>query len=48
MRWMVFLLVAVGALAGVTAGMAPTSAPADAEAAPIFGVRLPPVTATGG
>jgi hypothetical protein len=39
---MFFVLVAVGALAGVVADMAPASGPADGEAAPIFGVRIPP------
>jgi hypothetical protein len=39
---MVLVLVAVGALAGVVADMAPASAQADGEAAPIFGVKMPP------
>ncbi len=42
MRRMVFVLVAVGALAGVVADIAPASAQADGEAAPIFGVKMPP------
>ena len=36
------MLVAVGALAGVVAYMAPASGQADGEAAPIFGVSIPP------
>jgi hypothetical protein len=39
---MVFVLVAVGALAGVVADMAPAAAQADGEAAPIYGVKMPP------
>ncbi len=42
MRRIVFVLVAVVALAGVVAHMAPTSGLADGEAAPIFGVKIPP------
>ena len=42
MRRIVFVLVAVVALAGVVAHMAPTSGPADGEVAPIFGVKIPP------
>ena len=42
MRSIVFALVAVGALAGVPATMAPASGQADGEAAPIYGVKLPP------
>ena len=42
MRRIVFVLVAVGALAGVVAHVAPASGQADGEAAPIFGVKLPP------
>jgi Cytochrome P460 len=41
MRWIVFGLVAAGA-AGVVACMAPASGQADGEAAPIYGVKLPP------
>jgi Cytochrome P460 len=37
-----FFLVAVAALAGVVAYMAPASGQADGEAAPIFGVKIPP------
>jgi hypothetical protein len=37
-----FVLFAVGALAGVAAYMAPASGQADEEAAPIFGVKIPP------
>jgi hypothetical protein len=42
MRRIVFVLVAVGALAGAVAYMAPASGQAEGEAAPIFGVKLPP------
>jgi hypothetical protein len=42
MRRIVFMLVAVGALAGVVASMAPASGQADGEAAPVFGVKIPP------
>ncbi len=42
MRRIVFVLVAVGALAGVVAYMAPASGQADGEAAPIFGIQMPP------
>jgi hypothetical protein len=42
MRRIVFVLVAVGALAGVVATMAPASGQADGEAAPIYGVKIPP------
>src|SRR5438445_4597237 len=42
MRRIVFVLVAVVALAGVVAYMAPASGQADGEAAPIFGVTIPP------
>jgi hypothetical protein len=42
MRRIVFALVAVGALAGVVAHMGPASGQADGEAAPIFGVKIPP------
>jgi Cytochrome P460 len=42
MRRIVFALVAVGALAGVVASMAPASGQTDGEAAPIFGVTIPP------
>jgi hypothetical protein len=48
MRRIVFVLVAVGALAGVVAYMAPAFGQADREAAPIFGVKIPPDTAIGG
>jgi hypothetical protein len=42
MRRIVFVLVAVVALAGVVAYMAPASGQDDGEAAPIFGVKIPP------
>jgi hypothetical protein len=47
-RRIVFVLVAVVALAGVVYCMAPTSGQADGEAAAIFGGKIPPDTATGG
>ena len=42
MRRIVFVLIAVVALPGVVAYMAPASGQADGEAAPIFGVKIPP------
>ena len=42
MRRIVLVLAAVGLLAGVVATMVPASGQADGEAAPIFGVKLPP------
>src|SRR5271170_7127892 len=42
MRRIVFLPVVVVALAGAVAYMAPASGQADGEAAPIFGVKIPP------
>ena len=42
MRQIVCVLVALTALAGVVAFMAPASGESDAEAAPIFGIRIPP------
>jgi hypothetical protein len=41
MRRIVFALIAVGALAGLVAEMAPASGQSDGEAAPIFGVKIP-------
>jgi hypothetical protein len=42
MRRIVFVLVAVVALAGVVAYMGPASGQADGEAAPIYGITIPP------
>ena len=42
MRRAVLVLAGVGALAGMVVPMAPASGQADGEAAPIFGVRMPP------
>ena len=42
MRRIFSVLVAVAALAGVVAYMAPASGQADGETAPIFGVKIPP------
>ena len=42
MRRIVFVLIAVVALPGMVAYMAPASGEADGEAAPIFGVKIPP------
>ena len=42
MRRIFFALVAVVALAGVVAYMVPASGHADEEAAPIFGIKIPP------
>ena len=47
MRRNAVVVVAVVAMAGVVAVMAPASGQVDGEAAPIYGVRLPPDTATG-
>ena len=41
MRRIVFVMVAVTALAGVVTYMAPASGQADGEAAPIYGVTIP-------
>ena len=41
MRRIVFMLAAVGGLAGVAAFMAPVSGQSDGEAAPISGVKIP-------
>jgi hypothetical protein len=48
MRRIVFVLIAVVALPGVVAYMAPASGEADGEAAPISESKFPPDTATGG
>ena len=48
MRRIVFVLVSIVALAGVVASLAPASGQSDGEAAPIFGVKSLPDTATGG
>jgi Cytochrome P460 len=42
MKRIAFLLVAVAAVAGIVASSAPASGNADEEAAPIFGIKLPP------
>src|SRR5262245_1991167 len=42
MRWLASVVIAVGALAGAVACMAPASGQADGEAAPIYGVKIPP------
>src|SRR5208283_3344349 len=42
MKRIAFLLVAVAALAGAVASSAPASGHADEEAAPIFGIKIPP------
>jgi len=42
MRHIVFALFAVVALTGVVAYLAPASGQADGEAAPIFGIKIPP------
>jgi hypothetical protein len=42
MRRIVFVLVAVAALAGVVASLAPAAGQVDGEAAPIFGIKIPP------
>jgi len=42
MKRIVFVLVAIVALAGVVASLAPASGQSDGEAAPIVGVKIPP------
>ena len=42
MRRIMFVLVAVAALIGAVASMAPAPAQNDGEAAPIFGITIPP------
>ena len=42
MKWIAFLLIAVAAVAGVVSSSAPGSGNADEEAAPIFGIKIPP------
>ena len=42
MRWIIFLVVTVATVAGVVVFTAPASRDADEEAAPIFGVEIPP------
>ncbi|MFZ0797820.1 MAG: cytochrome P460 family protein, partial [Terriglobales bacterium] len=42
MKRIAFLLVAVAAVAGVVASSASASGNADEEAAPIFGIKIPP------
>ena len=42
MKRIAFVLVAVAALAGVNTYMSPASGEADGDAAPIFGVKIPP------
>jgi hypothetical protein len=48
MKRIAFLLVAIATMAGVVVTMAPASGRADDEAVPIFGIKTPPDTATGG
>ena len=43
-----FLVVAVATVAGIVTSMAPAPRHADGEAAPIFGSKFLPDTATGG
>jgi hypothetical protein len=42
MKRIAFLLVAVATVAGIAASTAPASGHADEEAAPIFGIKIPP------
>ena len=42
MKRIIFVLVTVAALAGAVAYMGPASGQADGEAAPIFGIKIPP------
>jgi len=48
MKRIAFLLFAVAALSIIAASANPGAGPADDEAAPIFGVKIPADTATGG
>jgi hypothetical protein len=48
MKQMVSVLVAVAGLAGALAPMAPAAGQADGTTAPIYGIKLPPDTVTGG
>src|SRR5580692_3832688 len=41
MKWTLFALVGVGALAGAVATLSPSSGQPDGEAAPIYGIKLP-------
>jgi cytochrome P460 len=42
MKWITFLTLAVASVAGIAAYSAPASGNADDEAAPIFGIKIPP------
>src|SRR5580693_932019 len=42
MKWVAFLLVAVATVAGVVVASGPAIRHADEEAAPIFGIKIPP------
>src|SRR6266849_3541179 len=42
MKRLAFLVVAIAAVAGVVASLAPASGRADDEAVPIFGIKIPP------
>jgi hypothetical protein len=42
MRGMIFALMAAGAVAGALATLAPASGQSDGEAAPIYGIKIPP------
>jgi hypothetical protein len=42
MRWIAFLLIAVASVAGVIVLTAPASGQGGGEAAPIFGIKIPP------
>jgi hypothetical protein len=42
MRWLASVLIALGALTGAAAYLAPVPGQADGEAAPIYGVKIPP------
>jgi cytochrome P460 len=41
MKWTLFAVVGVGALAGAVATLSPSSGQPDGEAAPIYGIKLP-------
>jgi hypothetical protein len=42
MKWLASVLIALGALTGAAAYLAPVPGQADGEAAPIYGVKIPP------
>jgi hypothetical protein len=47
MRRIIPVMIAVGALAAVAGIMVPASGQTDGDAAPIYGIKIPPDTETG-